>query len=103
MRFGGKLLVFIIVIGIIFYLLYTYEKPLTCGLINKYVPSVSQFLGCQISFSLPSNNTIIINNITGYKTRVFQNLTYKYNSPDYGVNYTNQYLLAKEANPDIKN
>jgi hypothetical protein len=103
MGFGRKLLIFIILVGIVFYLAYTYDKPLTCGLINKYVPSASQILGCQISFSLPPKSTITTNNITGYETNVFQNLTYKFNNASYGVNYTKQYELAKKANPNITN
>mgnify|MGYP001626167777 CR=1 FL=1 len=102
MGFGRKLLVFIILVGIVFYLAYTYDKPLTCGLINEYVPSVSQILGCQMT-PLLKNSTITINNITGYKASVFQNLTYKYNNASYGVNYTKQYELAKKANPNITN
>ena len=103
MRFWIKFFIFLTLVAIIYYIAYTYDKPLTCGLVNQYIPSFSQYLGCGIAVSLTPNSTITINNITGYKASVFQNLTYKYNNASYGVNYTKQYELAKKANPNITN
>ncbi|MGC9099637.1 MAG: hypothetical protein ACP5HW_03800, partial [Candidatus Micrarchaeia archaeon] len=67
-----------------------------------YLAHTNRRLGYKIG-SLPSKSIITINNITGYETSVFQNLTYKFNNASYGVNYTKQYELAKKANPNITN
>ncbi|MGC8670097.1 MAG: hypothetical protein ACP5TL_03030, partial [Candidatus Micrarchaeia archaeon] len=101
----GKIIAFLVIIGVLFYLVYAYEHTITCSLLNQISPQVANIFECGQSISQTSHtgNTVTINNITGYETNVFQNLTYKFNNASYGVNYTKQYELAKKANPNITN
>ena len=55
----GKIIAVLIIVGVIFYLGYTYEHPLTCNISNSINQNFGNFLKCNIP---PTNTT----NTTGY-------------------------------------
>ncbi len=63
----GKIIAFIIIVGVIFYMAYTYENSFTCELLYSLSPSISGFLNC--------GNATSVNQASNNVTQVYSNYT----------------------------